>query len=110
MSQSEFNLAKRKNFDIIAYLRLDINKISGRLFQSIVENKYVFPNFFVMDKFSKSIQKTDMIKFFNDKFLGKENVKFTVYVKYHFLLINFKILDVFQECSQRPKRTKSFKR
>ena len=81
MAIDDFNSAKRKNFDIIADSRLDLSKSSKKNFNSIVENTYNFPNFNIMDKYSRSILKEDVISFFKQIFIDRENLKFTVYVK-----------------------------
>jgi secreted Zn-dependent insulinase-like peptidase len=84
MSDKEFNLSKRKNFDTIAYSRYDLSKKSFRFFDSIIENNYDFPNFRKIELYSKIISKKDIINFFQDKFLSKNNLKFTVYVRHLF--------------------------
>jgi hypothetical protein len=80
MTISEFNSAKRKNFDTIAVTRLDLSKISKRYFDSITEENFKFDNFNIIENFSKGIKKLDIIKFFENHFIEKENLKFTLYM------------------------------
>lgn len=80
MSDSDFLLSKKKNFDTISSARLDLSKISNRNFNTIIDNKYNFYNLFNMENFSKSITKEDIKKFFEITFNSKNALKFTVYV------------------------------
>lgn len=81
MSNGEFNTAKVKNFDTIANSRLDLTKTTARAFTPILENTYLFHNFDQMDKYSRSVQKIDILNFFKDKFLGDSGLRFTIYVR-----------------------------
>ena len=76
---NEFNLSKRKNFDSISSERLNLNKLTLRNFNIIVEDKYNFYNFLNMEKFSKSIKLDDLKSFFSKKF-KKEDLSLTIYV------------------------------
>jgi hypothetical protein len=92
LSNSDFRSAKRKTFDTISHTRLDLSKTSYRHFAPIYENTYKFYNFEIVDKYSRSLLKSDIIKFFKENFLDTDALKFTLYViKYIFNL------DVFEE-------------
>jgi secreted Zn-dependent insulinase-like peptidase len=80
MTNSEFNSAKRKNFDTLSFSRLDLSKISKRYFDAITEENFKFDNFNIIEKFSKGIKKIDILKFFDNHFIEKENLKFTIYM------------------------------
>ena len=80
LATAEFDSAKSKSFDVIAETRLDLSKASIKNFNAIMENTYHFPNYNIMNKYSKSITKEDLLNFFNYEFLGNEGLKFTVYV------------------------------
>ena len=79
MSQQDFILAKKKNFDSIASARYDLSTISEKYFTKIVEQNYRFFNYLKMENYSKSIRKEDLLKFYNDNFIDP-NLKLTVYV------------------------------
>jgi secreted Zn-dependent insulinase-like peptidase len=81
LSKIDFNSAKRKNFDTIAQERFDLAKLSKRYFSTIMDNSYKFTNFKIMDLYSRSITKDDIVSFFEDNFLSNDNLRFTVYVK-----------------------------
>jgi secreted Zn-dependent insulinase-like peptidase len=86
LNKADFNSAKRKNFDTIAQERFDLSKVSKRYFTTIMDNSYKFTNFHIMDKYSRSITKDDIVTFFEDNFVSNDNLKFTVYVRNLFFL------------------------
>jgi secreted Zn-dependent insulinase-like peptidase len=81
MNKPDFNSAKRKNFDTIADARYDLSKASKRYFTQIMDNTYKFTNYQIMEKYSNSITKEDMVNFFEENFIHRENLRFTVYVR-----------------------------
>ena len=80
MTVPEFNSAKRKNFDTIASIRLDLSKISKRYFDAITEENFKFDNFNIIENYSRGITKPDIMRFFEENFIDKESLKFTVYM------------------------------
>jgi len=81
MSDESFQLSKRKNFDIIASSRFDLNKVANRYFNTIIGNKYNFYNLLNMENYSKSITKDDFINFFEKTFNSENSLTLTVYVR-----------------------------
>ena len=79
LQTNEFNLSKKKNIDSITSERLNLNKLTSRNFNVIVEDKYNFYNFMNMEKFSRSINLEDLKVFFSKKFI-KEDLSLTIYV------------------------------
>ena len=88
------------NFDVISESRLDLSKIAKRHFTSIIEKEYNFEDFNIINKYSKSILKQDLQKFYRNTFLEKENLKFTIYMyskKTFPENVNFDVGEEYQE-------------
>jgi secreted Zn-dependent insulinase-like peptidase len=81
MNKDEFENAKQRTFDILAFDRFDLEKMASIHFHSITKNIYDFKNFSKIEKYSHSLNKDDIKSFFERIFINRNNLKFTVYVK-----------------------------
>jgi secreted Zn-dependent insulinase-like peptidase len=81
MNKDEFDNAKQRTFDILAFDRFDLEKMASIHFHSIIKNIYNFKNFTKIEKYSHSLTQDDIKSFFERIFVNRNNLKFTVYVK-----------------------------